>query len=235
MLTIGIDLAQSRDRTALIALDSFRPQIEPTIEELNAMNPVRDVLRGRRRAPRSQVHHEVIHIERFPAGITYPEQVSRLIRTVDALSVEESASLLVDATGVGKPVVEMIRESCHYPLRAVTITGGSEVVKSGRDVSVPKADLVGCLEVTLSTHRLHATPDLPHSEELDRELRAFGYELSATGKPKYEGKGSHDDLVLALCLALWGAERGGSIGANFTEFMRRDTARRRGYFDEVFG
>ena len=238
MLTIGIDLAQSRDRTALVALESYRPEVpvwEVDIAEVIANTSVRDLLRGRHRGPRVQFHHDIVHIERFPAGVTYPEQVVRVIRAADALSLEETANLVIDATGVGRPVVDMVRAACRYPMRAVTITGGSEVVKSGRDVSVPKADLVGCLEITLSTRRLHAVPDLPYAEELDRELRSFGYELGASGRPKYEGKGSHDDLVLALSLALWGAERGSTVGASFKEFVLRDMARRRGYFDEVSG
>ena len=227
MLTIGVDLAQSRDRTVLVAVDSFRLEPEPTIEEMNAINPVRDALRGRVRTPRAQLHHEIVHIDRLPAGIGYPEQVVRIVQTASALSVEETAGLVVDATGVGRPVVDMIRSACEFPLRAVTITGGSEVVKAGRDYSVPKADLVGVLEVTLSTRQLHVVAGLPHTEELDKELRAFGYELGVTGKPRYEGKGAHDDIVTALSLALWGVEHGASYGRDFKEFMRKDMERRR--------
>lgn len=115
------------------------------------------------------------------------------------------------------------------------ITGGSEVVKSGRDYSVPKADPVGVLEVTLSTRRLHVAPGLPCTQELNKELRAFGYEMGATGRPKYEGKGAHDDIVTALSLALWGAECGSdATGGSFKAFMRKDLARRRG-LDQVSG
>jgi hypothetical protein len=109
------------------------------------------------------------------------------------------------------------------------------VVKSGRDYSVPKGDLVGMLEVILSTRRLHVAPGLPYAQELDKELRAFGYEMGATGRPKYEGKGAHDDIVTALSLALWGAERGGNAtGASFKEMMKKDIARRR-HVDGAYG
>jgi hypothetical protein len=87
------------------------------------------------------------------------------------------------------------------------------VAAHGQDLSVPKSELVASLEVALSTRRLHAGPDLPFASDLDRELRAFSYELSPTGRPLYAGKGSHDDLVIALCLATWGAERGGGFGS----------------------
>ncbi len=236
MLTIGVDLAQSRDRTALVALESFKPELEVSVEQFNQMNTVNDVLRRRRvRMPKRQLHHWVIHIERFPPGISYPDQVTRVLRAADALSTEDQARLVIDATGVGRPVVDMVRQASDYPVTAVTITGGSEVVKSGRNAAVPKTDLVGCVEVVLSTRRLHCEPGLPHSADLDHELRSFGYEMSPTGRPKYAGKGAHDDLVTALSLALWGSERGVGTGAAFREFMRRDSARRRGYLAEEYG
>lgn len=88
------------------------------------------------------------------------------------------------------------------------------------------------LQVALSTRRLHAVPDLPLAGELDRELGSFGHKMGATGRPKYEGKAAHDDLVLAFCLALWGVEGGSSVGATFKEFMVRSAARRRRYLDD---
>jgi hypothetical protein len=57
-------------------------------------------------------------------------------------------------------------------------------------------------------------------------VRAFSYELSAAGRPLYGAKGAHDDLVLSLALAIWGAERGSAGAAAFIEFLRNDTVRR---------
>jgi hypothetical protein len=59
------------------------------------------------------------------------------------------------------------------------------------------------------------------------ELRTFSFELSATGRPLYEGRGSHDDLVLALALAVWASERGGGGGEAFKEMMAMQVAARR--------
>lgn len=67
------------------------------------------------------------------------------------------AVLVIDATGVGRPVLDALRDA--LPSRAVygiTITGGRSVNR-GRvagDVTVPKADLVGALQVLLQTRRL---------------------------------------------------------------------------------
>jgi hypothetical protein len=81
--------------------------------------------------------------------------------------------------------------------------------------SKSKVELISGLEVALSTRRLHAGHGLQLAEELGRELRAFSYEKSATGRPLYEGKGAHDDLVLALALGVFGAGRGGGSAKQF--------------------
>jgi hypothetical protein len=213
-LNIGIDLGQARDATALAAVDSYRADAEPS---------------GDARRPRRLKHHDLIHLEKLQPGLSYPAQVAAIVSIVDALAEGgRSPVLWVDATGVGRPVVDLLRRDCPYTLNAVTIGSGSEVVRHGSDISVPKADLIGCLEVVLSTRRLLFAPDLPLAKDLDAELRAFSRELSATGRPLYEGgRGSHDDLVLALALALWAAERGGGGGEAYREMMASQIASRR--------
>ncbi len=214
-MNIGIDLAQARDATAIAAVDSYS-----VAEELSAD--------ARTRRPRRQKHHELVHLEKLQPGLSYPAQVSAIVCIVDALADgDRSVTLWVDATGVGRPVVDLLRRDCPYPLRAVTITSAAEVVRHGSDLSVPKADLVATLEVVLSTRRLHVVPNLTLAKDLDAELRSFSYELSATGRPLYEGRGAHDDLVLALSLAIWAAERGKGSGEACKDMMADQVAARR--------
>jgi hypothetical protein len=213
-LNIGIDLGQARDATAIAAVESYRA------EELPAD--------AHTRRPRRLKYHTLIHLEKLRPGLGYPAQVSAIVSIVDTLAADGGSPVLsVDATGVGRPVVDLLRRDCPYPLHAVTITSAVEVVRHGSDLSVPKTDLIGCLEVVLSTRRLLFAPDLPLAKDLDAELRAFSRELSATGRPLYEGRGSHDDLVLALALAVWAAERGGGSGEAFKEMMASQVASRR--------
>lgn len=226
MLTIGVDLAQARDRTAIVALSSER--LEASDEESLASQDLRSVANGGRwRPPRRQLHHYVVHLTALPPGTSYPDQAERIARTARILAEEWGRpAIFADATGVGRPVVDLLREASEFPITAVTITGGGESTTKGRAISVAKADLVSSLEVALSSRRLHATTDLALAKDLDKELRAFSYDLSAAGRPLYKGRGAHDDLVLALCLALYGAEKGSRGTAGFVEFMRRDIAAR---------
>jgi hypothetical protein len=211
MLNVGVDLGQARDATAIAAVESYRAE-EPSAD-------------GRTRRPRRLKHHELVYLEKLQPGLSYPAQVSAIVSIVDALATgDRSVTLWVDATGVGRPVVDLLRRDCPYTLNAVTFTSAAEVVRHGNAVSVPKADLVGTLEVVLSTRRLHVVPDLALAKELDAELRAFSYDLSRTGRPLYEGRGAHDDLVLALALAVWAAERGGGSDEAFRELMAQQVA-----------
>jgi hypothetical protein len=100
----------------------------------------------------------------------------------------------------------MLRRSTAVPLRAVVFTAGDREVQPEFDVHwVPKRDLVTSLEVV---------PDCPLAHELESELAAFDFSISARGHDTYEASsGSHDDLVMALALAVWWGERRSSADA----------------------
>jgi hypothetical protein len=219
VLSVGIDLGQARDATAIVALESYRPELQDSAEAVTS--PGQRV----RARPRRELHHEITYIGRLRVGLSYPAQVEAIAGILDSLAGEERPRVAIDATGVGRPVVDLLRQGCAWPLTAVTITGANEVASHGQSVAVPKTELVSCLEVTLAGRRLHAAPGLALAPDLEKELRAFSYELSASGRPLYEGRGSHDDLVLALCLGLYLIERG-TPGEGFRSYMYEQIARR---------
>ncbi len=197
MLTVGVDLAQARDRTALVAVSSYLAD-------------------GERRRQR---HLEIVRIETLRPGTPYPLQVEHVARFAEAVATDSRPVLLVDATGVGRPLLDMLADRLSYSVRGVTITSGQEVINHGRDLAVPKATLIGSLEVALSTRRLHCPDALDGVAELRKELAAYSFELSeVSGRPLYGGKGAHDDLVIALALAVFGIERAGGTAA-FREYM----------------
>src|SRR5262249_29878445 len=120
--------------------------------------------------------------------------------------------LCVDATGVGRAVVDLFRKARPKArLIPITITGGS-VESSGPDGwTVPKRDLAGVLQVLLGQRRLQVSPALPLAPVLARELSTFKVKVSlATGNESFEAwrERDHDDLVLAVAMACWYGERG---------------------------
>jgi hypothetical protein len=127
------------------------------------------------------------------------------------------APLVIDGTGVGRPVVDLFRQSAGYALTPVLITAGATVSSDDAGYThVPKRDLVGAVQVLLQNKHLRIGPNLPEAATLTAELQHFQTKINvATAHDSYGAwrEGTHDDLVLALALALWFADTRASVGA----------------------
>ena len=114
--------------------------------------------------------------------------------------------MAVDATGVGAPVVDMLRAAqLGCDLAAVVITGGDRAGSAG---SVPKRDLIAGLQVLLENGQLRIGR-LKEAGRLAQELMDVRISMNSGGRVRMgaDGCGEHDDLVIALALACWRARR----------------------------
>ena len=95
--------------------------------------------------------------------------------------------LAVDHTGVGRPVVDMLRKSgVKGTLRPVTITAGHAASQDGRGGwLVPKKDLVGTMQVLLQQRRLQVAPELAEADTLVRELLGFEVKVTAAANETF--------------------------------------------------
>lgn len=186
--SLGLDIGQVQDPAALAILER--------LDE---------------RTPDGWVYH-LRHLERPQLGTSYGGIVSLVAARMAHPSLL-GAPLIIDRTGVGRPVVEMFREAGLAPV-AVTITGGQQAKQdpdNWRDWSVPKRDLVGALQVLFQSGRLKVAAGLPLAATFTKELLNFKMKINLqTGHDSYEAwrEGQHDDLVLAVALAVWYAEVG---------------------------
>jgi hypothetical protein len=114
----------------------------------------------------------------------------------------QGCTLVVDATGVGAPVVEMLR-AAKLPCRliAAQITGGSDEGSDGTYHRVPKRDLVIGLQVLFEHWPLEMAVGSPGLNALVQELAEFKSRRSGSGTMKFAG--ARDDLTMALALAWW--------------------------------
>ncbi len=196
MFYMGLDLGQSADYTALCILER-KPQ-----------TAYDDHGWAREAPPR----YHVRHLERFPLGELYPAMVQRVIDRMSAPVLKGRTSLVVDATGVGRPVVDLLKGANLHPI-AVTITGGDMVTSNIMGgYSVPKRDLVSALQVLLQTGRLEVAGGLKLASTFLKEMTSFKVRISAGGHDSYGNdwrENPHDDLVLSVALAAWYAERQG--------------------------
>jgi hypothetical protein len=142
------------------------------------------------------------HLQRLPLGMPYPEVATRIGATMKALP--SPGELVVDATGVGRPVLDMLRDAGLDPV-AVCITGGRAVTFDGDMWRVPKRILVQALVTAFEGGWLKVARGLSHAKALTRELHSFERRVNARGHDAYNGVGEHDDLVIATALATWWA------------------------------
>ena len=162
---------------------------------------------------------QVGHLERVPLGTPYPGIVAHVGRLLTKLP--GNPELVIDFTGVGRPVFDMFVYSGISPT-GVLITGGTAETRDGMTCSVPKLTLVSRLQALLHEGRLKILRELDEAETLVRELQDFRVEFTAAGHLTFSARsGKHDDLVLALAIAVWRAHGGGIASWGFFEAMRR--------------
>ena len=190
----GVDLGQAADYTAICV-------IEKVDETLN-----------------------VRHLERLKLGTPFPDQVQHIKRIYEAIrnmippdQIRKAGlgggeilpiHLIVDYTGVGRAVVDLMRQEGLSPI-ALAITGGNDPRKEGKNWFTPKRDLVYELILAFQTGRLKIAKSLPEADTLTRELQNFKMKVNIkTGHDSYEAwrEGVHDDLVLSVAMAVYAAK-----------------------------
>jgi hypothetical protein len=229
----GVDLGQAADYTAVclvevplwcgpeVDFDGWGVFIPPEIEGSGWVAPSRLSPRTARQV--EQINFELgrpphpplnlVHLERYELGTSYPEVISRVTRLLKRFPISEHPNhtrLLIDATGVGRPVVDSFRAQGVYPI-GITIHGGdrvSEEIGGPRELTlrVPKRDLVSAVQTLLQNNRLRIAAGLPLADVLRRELLNFKMRIDPrTAHDSYSHwrEGDHDDLVLATACAAW--------------------------------
>jgi hypothetical protein len=149
----------------------------------------------------------VVHLDRA-RGLPYPDIVRMTAGLMAKPPLSGQALLIVDGTGVGRAVVDLLRRAELQPV-AVTIHGGAKVTGSRRSPRVPKGDLINGLLLAFQSGSVQIASALPHAATLARELAEMRRKISVNGNASYGvwREGEHDDLVLALAIAIWQAER----------------------------
>jgi len=196
---LGVDLGQSTDPTAICALNHrIVPHEKWTANELNETW----------RQERTE-HFDVRHLERLPLGLAYPVQVQRVAAIMTRPPLNAGAKLVIDETGVGRPVGDIFDATGLHPYR-VTITAGLESTQHGAHTwHVPKGVLISNLDSRLHTGELRIAAALGDAGALRDELQDFQRKVSEAGRATYAARtGTHDDLVLSVAIALWFATRG---------------------------
>jgi hypothetical protein len=195
----GLDLGQRQDPAAITILQRVW---EPTGEFNHVIWEHEYALRC-----------NLLHAERLKLGTAYVDIVARVCRLIASVAARSPANrtasqifaanplttLVVDASGVGRPVVELFRRSrSGFRLVPVTITSGavSHTDSAGEDF-VPRRDLITSLRILFEKGLLRIPTRIHERAALLKEFTHLRDRPSA----------HHDDLVMATALACWTATR----------------------------
>ncbi len=124
--------------------------------------------------------------------------VERVRRTVWHAELAGQCCVVVDAAGVGAPVVErMHRAGLGCGFWAVTMTSGAQARPAGSmggvaRFTVPKVDLLSGVQTLLESGNLRIAPDLREAASLLRELRDMRMEVTGAGRARLGADGCGD-------------------------------------------
>ena len=179
----GLDLGRAAEFTALAALEKETRSDDTGVYSLR-------------------------HLERFERHCKYSDIVAA-VKGRWARPPLAGSALVVDQTGVGRSVFDLIKAAdVDAALYRVTLTGGDKHAKEEDGLyRVPKKELVTALQVMLQTGRLRIASGLKHAATLQKELLTFRAKIGGSNESLGDWReGAHDDLVLAVALAVWAGE-----------------------------
>jgi len=215
IITVGVDLGKTADPTAIVVCEYAPVQVAPDgswWESGGNPDPDKSWREGQ-----PDTLYRVRAIQRQKLGTSYPviaRGVNALCQRIRTANPAAQLHVLVDQTGVGRPVVDMMREylDAGVHLTGVNFTGTAwcdSAPLHRLQCSMGKAYMVVRLQTTLQKRLLHL-PKGAMITDLLAELTGFEVRTSITGHDTYGAfkTGEHDDLVCALGLAILGDAEG---------------------------
>lgn len=192
----GVDLGQSQDPTALVVLRHTRTPLETWTVNDKARTTKQDI----------EERFDCVYAERVKLGTSYPDVVAYVREVLNRPPLRDRCYLVIDESGVGRAVGDMFSDAGLRAVR-VSITAGNEVTKQDQlRWSVAKSLLISSVDAKLHSGELRFAAELTEAHALADELKDFRRHLTSAGRATYQARtGKHDDLVLAVAIALWWA------------------------------
>lgn len=217
-LQIGVDIGQKHDPTAIAVVEVS----ERASRRMRHVDAYRD--RAGSHAAYDTPIIETVYtahmLERLPLGTRYPEVATRVASVVCNPRIAGRARrVLIDETGVGRPVYEMVAEAVYerpnnggrgmVTLKPIIFTHGDiyEPYRhgdSGGGGRLGKARLVSRLQALIQMDRLNVPEEHPEAAALFAEIMNYEIHVDQNANDTYGAfkVGTHDDLVTALGLAV---------------------------------
>jgi Terminase RNaseH-like domain len=219
--SVGVDLGQSNDPTAIAVLEkTIVPPQDAMFSPVGA-GPDNRLVEG-------DILFDLVYLKRPKLNTPYDTIAKRVAGLLIGLEPKGAfdeigqITLCVDGTGVGRGVVDMLRSELakrtqrgeyvpRVDFRAVSVTGSNTTLKKPEKShgywSVPKKDLVFPAVAAFQQGRIRIAKSIKDRDALVNELKNYRRKTNiASGGLQFEPwrESDHDDLLFAVCLALWG-------------------------------
>lgn len=186
-IIVAADLGQSHDFSALFAVEKQMPtETEPRVMY---------VCRG---------------LKRWALGTSYPQIVTDVGNLLDNPKLA-CCPLVMDATGVGRPILDMFRISkVRARVWGITITAGNKARwdKESGTFHVAKILLVHTAVALFQQRRIKLPEGHPGTKILTEELADYRIKITVSANETFAAReGKNDDYVLATSMALWWGEK----------------------------
>jgi hypothetical protein len=161
------------------------------------------------------VEYRVRHLERHNPLVRYQKVAERAVELVKSVG---DAVLVVDLTRMGRPVYALVRQALLGGLEdtritvnpcPLTVSGIAGGVSRSPDAGwlVPRRDLVSPALVLFEMERLKIAESLELAKTLTEEFVDFKVKPDPKNDLKGWRENKNDDLVLAVSMSVWAAER----------------------------
>lgn len=199
---VGVDVGQAIDPTAIVILE-FRQQYQVNMHYSTEHRPHGDP------------QYWIVDAAKLPLGMLFPDQAQAIAAIAARDPLAGNAEMIVDRSGLGRPVVDELRKLRVPKLTGVVIGPGEDQRRDGAyNWRVSKLQLVTTLSAKLNDGTFKIAEEMPLRDELVKELQELQVSFTSSGAMTFAAAGSgHDDLAIAAALALWGAAGRPSYGA----------------------
>jgi hypothetical protein len=219
--SVGVDLGQANDPTAIAVLERTIVPPQMALFAPVGKSPSNRLVEG-------ETVFDLVYLKRPKLGTPYDVIAKRVADLICELEPEGAfgelgqVTLSVDGSGVGRGVVDMLdtefkrrgstsKSIPRVDFRRVSVTGSQTTLKRPTRTdgywSVPKKDLVFPAVAAFQQGKIRIAKGIKDRDALVHELKNYSRTTNiATGNMAFEPwrESDHDDLLFAVCLALWG-------------------------------
>lgn len=168
-----------------------------------------------------QHFYEIIHMDKVLD--TRFTEVCRIVGVItEHKDIKNNHDLVVDGTGIGEVVIDIMRENLLVPV-PIVFTGPGQVrevfssfgkvfgsgfagAKVLKEIHVPKEDLVSAGQNIIQQGRLGIAPGLKFEDDFKRQLLMFRGKVNENKRNiSYNAntEEDHDDLVVCFLMGAW--------------------------------